>query len=58
MTITDPATVKNLSRRPGVRPRAGGVRELWIRIEPHEVSGRAIQTLPEPGRSKNGAAGE
>ncbi|MFG2302536.1 pyridoxamine 5'-phosphate oxidase family protein [Actinacidiphila glaucinigra] len=57
-TITDPATVKHLSRCPGARPWAGGVRELWIRVEPREVSGRAIETLPEAGRSKNGAAGE
>ncbi|MFI2297958.1 pyridoxamine 5'-phosphate oxidase family protein [Actinacidiphila glaucinigra] len=57
-TITDPATVKHLSRCPGARPWAGGVRELWIRVEPREVSGRAIETLPEAGRSKNRAAGE
>lgn len=47
--ITDPAAVQDLGRRPGAEPWAGGVRELWLRIVPDEVSGRTIRTLPEAG---------
>ena len=56
--ITDPVAVENLGRRPGAKPWAGGARELWIRIEPSEVSGRAIRALPEVERPGNGGIGE
>ncbi|WP_431961539.1 pyridoxamine 5'-phosphate oxidase family protein [Actinacidiphila sp. bgisy160] len=45
--ITDAAAVGSLARRPGAEPWAGGLRELWIRIVPGEVSGRAIRSLPD-----------
>ncbi|MDX2648273.1 pyridoxamine 5'-phosphate oxidase family protein [Streptomyces sp. PA03-1a] len=44
--ITDAAVVESLARRPGAEPWAGGTRELWIRVVPREVSGRAIRSLP------------
>ncbi|GHF53299.1 DNA-binding protein [Streptomyces mashuensis] len=42
--VTDPGTVESLSTRPGARPWAGGQRDLWVRIRPGEVTGRAIET--------------
>ncbi|MGW3247953.1 pyridoxamine 5'-phosphate oxidase family protein [Streptomyces sp. NPDC001070] len=56
--ITDPAAVETLSRRPGADPWAGGRRELWIRIAPRQVSGRAIRALPEAEDPGRGATGE
>lgn len=44
--ITDAAVVESLAGRPGAEPWAGGTRELWIRVVPREVSGRAIRSLP------------
>ncbi|MDX2709343.1 pyridoxamine 5'-phosphate oxidase family protein [Streptomyces sp. PA03-6a] len=44
--ITDAAVVESLARRPGAEPWPGGTRELWIRVVPREVSGRAIRSLP------------
>lgn len=47
--ITDDAAAQVLGRRPGGEPWAGGKRELWIRVVPREVSGRAIRSLQQPG---------
>ncbi len=43
--VTDSAAVQHLAEQPGARPWAGGVRELWIRVVPAQVSGRRIRDL-------------
>ncbi|MFE9425765.1 pyridoxamine 5'-phosphate oxidase family protein [Kitasatospora sp. NPDC006697] len=43
--VTDPGAVRRFEEQPGVRPWAGGVRDLWIRIVPGQVSGRLIRSL-------------
>ncbi|MEU9044792.1 MULTISPECIES: pyridoxamine 5'-phosphate oxidase family protein [unclassified Kitasatospora] len=43
--VTDPAAIRRLAEQPGAAPWAGGVRPLWIRVSPAEVSGRRIHGL-------------
>ncbi|MFC5720905.1 helix-turn-helix domain-containing protein [Streptomyces gamaensis] len=42
--VTDPEAVRALAARPGAEPWAGGVRTLWVRVVPGQVSGRVIRT--------------
>ncbi|MBE9499966.1 MULTISPECIES: pyridoxamine 5'-phosphate oxidase family protein [Streptomyces] len=42
--VTDPGTLEDLASRPGAAPWAGGRRELWVRVQPGEVTGRRIRT--------------
>ncbi|MFF8866796.1 helix-turn-helix domain-containing protein [Streptomyces sp. NPDC015139] len=41
-TVTDPERRRHYAERAHSRPWVGGVREVWIRIEPDVVSGRRI----------------
>ncbi|WP_019330593.1 helix-turn-helix domain-containing protein [Streptomyces sp. TOR3209] len=43
----DREALEALARRRGTGPWAGGKRDLWVRVLPHQVSGRAIQPLRE-----------
>ncbi|MFJ8350178.1 pyridoxamine 5'-phosphate oxidase family protein [Streptomyces sp. NPDC094153] len=43
--VTDPEAVERLAERPVGEPWAGGVRNLWIRVVPAEISGRRIHGL-------------
>ncbi|GHG49351.1 helix-turn-helix domain-containing protein [Streptomyces griseocarneus] len=43
--ITDAGAVRVLSERPGARPWPGGRRDVWVRIVPDQVSGRAIRAV-------------
>jgi nitroimidazol reductase NimA-like FMN-containing flavoprotein (pyridoxamine 5'-phosphate oxidase superfamily) len=43
--VTDPETLRHLAEQPGSETWAGGVRNLWIRIVPAEISGRRIYDL-------------
>ncbi|MFJ9843448.1 pyridoxamine 5'-phosphate oxidase family protein [Kitasatospora sp. NPDC101155] len=43
--VADPGEVRRFEEQPGSRPWAGGVRSLWIRIVPGQVSGRLIRGL-------------
>ncbi|MBN0043709.1 pyridoxamine 5'-phosphate oxidase family protein [Streptomyces actuosus] len=40
--VTDPAAVRRLADRASGEPWAGGLRPLWIRIDPAAISGRRI----------------
>jgi hypothetical protein len=40
--VTDPAAVHRLEERAYSGPWAGGTRDLWVRIEPADITGRAI----------------
>ncbi|WP_329140816.1 helix-turn-helix domain-containing protein [Streptomyces sp. NBC_00670] len=40
--VTDPGSVRRLTERAHSEPWAGGVRELWIRVDPTETTGRRI----------------
>jgi transcriptional regulator with XRE-family HTH domain len=40
--VADPSELGRLHERPPVEPWAGGERELYLRIEPEQVSGRRI----------------
>lgn len=42
---TDHEALEAAARRLGAGPWAGGRRELWIRVRPREVSGRAIRPM-------------
>ncbi|MFF7211932.1 helix-turn-helix domain-containing protein [Streptomyces sp. NPDC008238] len=55
--IGDSAVSDALGRRPGGEPWAGGTRDLWIRVVPGEVSGRAIRSLPPAGDAGPGHPG-
>jgi len=41
-TVTDPHETRRLDERAYSAPWAGGHRDLWVRVEPHEVTGRRI----------------
>ncbi|MFF4145573.1 helix-turn-helix domain-containing protein [Streptomyces sp. NPDC001698] len=43
--VTDPEAVQRLAELPVSEPWAGGVRNLWIRVVPAEISGRRIHGL-------------
>ncbi|MET8571468.1 pyridoxamine 5'-phosphate oxidase family protein [Streptomyces sp. NPDC004783] len=43
----DPEALEALARRHGSKPWAGGRRDLWVRVRPHEVTGRVIRPLRE-----------
>ncbi|WNI14728.1 pyridoxamine 5'-phosphate oxidase family protein [Actinacidiphila sp. ITFR-21] len=42
--VTGERAVRRYARRPGAQPRAGGIRDLWIRVVPARLTGRAIRT--------------
>ncbi|MCX4744042.1 pyridoxamine 5'-phosphate oxidase family protein [Kitasatospora sp. NBC_01287] len=42
--ITEPEAVRRLTELTAVEPWAGGRRELWVRINPTRVTGRAVRT--------------
>ncbi|AZM74098.1 helix-turn-helix domain-containing protein [Streptomyces sp. KPB2] len=44
---TEHESLEALARRRGAGPWAGGRRDLWVRVLPHQVSGRVIQSLRE-----------
>ncbi|MBQ0890662.1 pyridoxamine 5'-phosphate oxidase family protein [Streptomyces sp. RM72] len=44
---TEHESLEALARRRGAGPWAGGRRDLWVRVLPHQVSGRVIQPLRE-----------
>ena len=48
--VVDPLELAEV-RRVGVKPWAGGEREVYIRLTPDEVSGRRIRALSEPSGS-------
>lgn len=41
-TVTDPDAVRRLEEHVCSTPWVGGQRELWIRIDPHSITGRRI----------------
>ncbi|MER5467719.1 pyridoxamine 5'-phosphate oxidase family protein [Streptomyces sp. NPDC002685] len=41
-TVTDPGEARRLAERAYSAPWAGGRRDVWVRIEPHAVTGRRI----------------
>ncbi|GHK05059.1 helix-turn-helix domain-containing protein [Streptomyces sp. NPDC003753] len=41
-TVTDPDSVRRLEEQAYSTPWAGGQRDLWIRIDPHRITGRRI----------------
>jgi nitroimidazol reductase NimA-like FMN-containing flavoprotein (pyridoxamine 5'-phosphate oxidase superfamily) len=43
--VTDPLSARRLAERAYSRPWAGGDRDLWIRIEPVQVTGRRISVV-------------
>ncbi|MER6163133.1 helix-turn-helix domain-containing protein [Streptomyces violaceorubidus] len=43
----DHESLEALERRRGAGPWAGGRRDLWVRVLPHQVSGRVIRPLRE-----------
>ncbi|MFJ2720206.1 pyridoxamine 5'-phosphate oxidase family protein [Streptomyces sp. NPDC087437] len=43
--VTDPEAVQRLAEQSVSEPWAGGVRNLWIRVVPAEISGRRIHGL-------------
>ncbi|MFJ9775781.1 helix-turn-helix domain-containing protein [Kitasatospora sp. NPDC101157] len=43
--VTNSTTIQQLTQRPGAETWAGGVRDLWIRVVPAQVSGRRIRSL-------------
>ncbi|GAA1222251.1 pyridoxamine 5'-phosphate oxidase family protein [Kitasatospora nipponensis] len=48
--IDDRPALAHLKQRDEPSPWAGGERDLWIRIRPTDISGRAIRTTDEPTR--------
>jgi nitroimidazol reductase NimA-like FMN-containing flavoprotein (pyridoxamine 5'-phosphate oxidase superfamily) len=41
-TVTDPDEVRRLDEEAYSEPWVGGHRDLWVRIDPHDISGRRI----------------
>lgn len=41
-TVTDPQERRRFSERAYSAPWAGGTRDVWVRVEPHSVTGRRI----------------
>lgn len=41
-SVTEPSAVRRLAGQAGSRPWAGGDRELWVVVEPDEITGRRI----------------
>ncbi|MED7955075.1 pyridoxamine 5'-phosphate oxidase family protein [Streptomyces sp. BE303] len=44
----EPEAIEHLVRRDGPDPWAGGPRDVWVRLRPASVTGRAVHTPEEP----------
>ncbi|MCD7442285.1 pyridoxamine 5'-phosphate oxidase family protein [Streptomyces lincolnensis] len=48
--VTDPAAVRRLAAHAYSSPWAGGRRDLWVRVEPDDITGRLIRERSFDGR--------